>query len=109
MAAAGGGDVVGHVADVDDPERPAVVERPADVEVVALEPAADPVGHAPHRVGRVDLVVGDGVRLVGAAVGDAEDGDMGLEAVELGHERRVEEGLLRNARRNGHRRGHRPS
>jgi hypothetical protein len=39
-------------------------------------------------------------------VRDAEDGDMRVEAVEIGDERRIEEGLVGQAGRDGQRQGH---
>ena len=73
-------DVGAHVAAIDGADRLAGIERPAEIEVVALEAADHAVAGLPHRRRHRALVVGDVVEAVGRAEGNAEERDVGPQA-----------------------------
>ena len=78
------GHVGGHVADIDHLQGPSAVDRAADVKVIALQAAADAIGHRADGIGRVALIVGDRSGMIGAAKRNAENGDMRIEGIEVG-------------------------
>src|ERR1700737_3966225 len=77
------GHVGRHVADIDHLQGPSAVDRAADVEVIALQAAADAIGDRADGIGRLALIVGDRGGMVGAAKRDAENGDMRIERIEV--------------------------
>ena len=99
-------DVVGDVADVHDLDVAAVIDRPSDVEVVTLETSADSIRHRPDRIRRLDLIIRDRVRLVGATERNAQNGDVRVECIEVGADRRVEKALMAELRGQSERQRH---
>ncbi len=97
------GHVGRHVADIDHFQGTSAVDRATDVEIVAFQAATDAIGDRADSIGCLRLVVGDRAGMVGAAVGNAEDGNVRVESVEIGANRRPEQALVLQRRR--HRQG----
>jgi hypothetical protein len=87
------------VSDIDDLQVAAAIDRAAYVEIVALKPPADPIRYSADSIRSLDLIIRDRMRLVGAAIWNAKDCDIGLKRVEIRDDGRVEEALVAGPRR----------
>src|SRR6185295_6770237 len=65
-----------------------VVERPAKIEVIALEAADDAIAGLAHRRRHTALIIGDVLEGIGGAIGDPEKRDVRLQGIEIERELR---------------------
>jgi hypothetical protein len=99
VVAAGG--IAGDIADIDHLDVLSVEQGPANVEIITVEPETDALRGAPNRGRRVGLVVDQLIDRVGTAIRHADDGDIGLQRIEILDQREVQECLEDVARRCG--------
>jgi len=89
------GHVGGDVAAVHDPNVAPVQKRSAQVPVVVVQRVGDVLRGLPQRVRCPALIVGHGGRGVRHAEGNAQDGDIRLQTVEVERQGKIEEGPWR--------------
>jgi hypothetical protein len=85
--------VADDVAAINHPGARAAEQCSAEIEIVAIETAQRPLAAAAYMRRGIGLVVGDLVDRVGRAIGNADNGDIGLEPVEIEADREIVEGL----------------
>ncbi|MOA13079.1 hypothetical protein D3C78_1331110 [compost metagenome] len=96
------GQVGDDVAAVDEADVVAALQqRAVDVEVVVPGAAHDAIGGLADGGGRVCLVVAEVGGGIGRPVGHAQDRDVGLEVVQVQRQRRIQQGRVAGAGRDG--------
>ncbi len=79
-------DIRADIATVDRPDIAAIVERTVNIEIVTLKTPYHPIARLPQRGRPVALIIGHVLERIGRTIGDAEESDICLQIIEVGHQ-----------------------